>query len=110
MPAMDRIEIRKAGTVYFLNNVEVTQKEYEKTYPPPKLGGGKDLGVGWNRPTMSDSMGVHTSQIEEAEARNRRCGINITYDRTTGQAIVPSRVEQRKLMKVMGLRDNNAFY
>lgn len=110
MPAMDRVEIRKDGTKYFLSNKPVTQEEYEAVYPPPKRGSYTGMPGQWNRPTLSDSMGVSVRQIEEAEARNKRHGINVTYDRETGQAIIPSRAEQRKLMKVMGLRDNNAFY
>jgi hypothetical protein len=113
MPALDRIVMTTKCTHYFLGGREVTKKEYERVYPPPKLGASAEMPGQWTRPTLSDSMGVHSSQIDEAEARNKRHGIAITYVRegeNIGAAIVPSRAEQRKLMKVMGLRDNNAFY
>lgn len=63
----------------------------------------------WQKPVMSDSMGVHTSQIAEAEARNKRHGCNVRYDRETGCAILHSQAEKRQLMKINGLHDRSAF-
>lgn len=63
----------------------------------------------WTKPVLSDSMGVHTSQIAEAEARNRRHGCNVQYDRETGCAILNSQAEKRQLMKINRAFDKSAF-
>lgn len=60
-------------------------------------------------PMKSDALAVHPSQIKQANERNRRNGVNVTYAKN-GQAIIPDRKERKKLLKLEGFRDNNGGY
>lgn len=64
----------------------------------------------WSTPLKSDSAGVGLSQIAEAEKRNAKDGNNVTYDRTTGQAIFRSRSQRAAFLRDRGLRDNDGGY
>lgn len=74
------------------------------------LAGGETLpGLalsGW--PLISDAMGVHPKQVEQANARNKRHGVNVTYKKN-GQAVIPDRGERRKLLKLEGFVDRSSF-
>ena len=60
-------------------------------------------------PMVSDALGVHVNQIEKANARNKRMGVNVVYNRK-GQAVIPDRGERKRLLKIEGFHDNNGGY
>lgn len=59
-------------------------------------------------PMKSMALGVHGTQRAEAYERNRKHGVNVSYDRC-GRAVIPDAGEHKKLMKLEGLKQNNAF-
>ena len=63
---------------------------------------------GW--PLVSDALAVHPDQIEQATARNRRHGVNVTYEPASGRAVIPDRGERRRLLRLEGCHDNQGGY
>jgi hypothetical protein len=59
-------------------------------------------------PMKSLALGVHPKSVAEATERNRRHGIRATYDEN-GDCHLPDAGERRKLLKLQGLHDKDAF-
>ncbi len=62
--------------------------------------------AGW--PMRSLALAVHPSQAAEATERNRRAGVNVTYDRL-GRAVIPDAATRKKLMRLEGVFDRDSF-
>lgn len=98
---------------YFVGDDEVTEQVYRAACPS-KLQEALDAeplpaqtSAAW--PIISDALAVHTSQIEQARARNKRMGCNVDYNEK-GQAILTDRGARRDLLKVEGFHDNQGGY
>ena len=63
--------------------------------------------AGW--PIMSETSGVHPSQVKEAEAFTRAQGVPTHYTKD-GRAILTDRSHRKKFCRAMGVRDNDAGY
>lgn len=63
--------------------------------------------VGW--PMSSQACGVHPDQVQEANARNKRHGVPVTYCPTTGNAIIPDAGARKKLLKLEGYFCKESF-
>lgn len=63
--------------------------------------------TGWPM-VMGDSLGVHPSQVDAANARVKRHGINVVYDKQ-GNPHVPDRNERAKLLKLERMHDKRSF-
>lgn len=61
-------------------------------------------------PLKSDAAGLHPSQIGEMEDFMKSRGVPTSWDRDTGQAIFESRTHRSKVLKVMGLHDQDGGY
>lgn len=68
--------------------------------------GGTPSG-GW--PMMSDAMGVHPSQIREAQEHAAARGVHTEYA-PDGRAILRDRNHRKAHMRAMGFRDNDGGY
>lgn len=71
---------------------------------PPARPSGK---AGW--PMRSLALGVDPRQARAATARARKHGVAVTYCPRTGDAIIPSAGERRKLMRLEQAFDKHAF-
>ena len=60
-------------------------------------------------PMKCDAMGVNPDQCEEAEEKMRKAGVNVQYDRKTGQAIIESEGQYKKMRRIAGLRHYGSF-
>jgi hypothetical protein len=60
-------------------------------------------------PMVSKALAVHPKQVAQANARNKRHGVNVVYD-PTGHAHIPHRAERKRLCKLDGFHDNNGGY
>lgn len=60
-------------------------------------------------PMVSEALAVHPSQVATANARNKRHGVNVVYDKN-GAAHIPDRGERKRLLKLEGFHDNNGGY
>jgi hypothetical protein len=97
--------------VYKIDGREVSKKEFDAAFPDQSLAGGNFGGhLPGNWPMLSDGLAVHPDQVHEANERNRRAGINVTYEPQSGRAILPDRNERKKLLKYEGFRDNHGGY
>lgn len=109
---MDRPQIKydSAGNrTFFLDGEQVTEEAFNERLPPQEIEGNRNAPptTGWPL-NAGDSLGVHPSQVEQANARAKRHGINVTYDQH-GNPHVPDRAEYGKLLKLEGKHLNNAF-
>lgn len=104
----DQAILKKGGWVFFLDDKEVTQEEYEKRYPPPKKTGGPSSLIGWSKPVESDALSVHPSQVKEAMERDRAHGVPTEYT-PDGRPIIRSYAHKRALMRSLGVHENNCF-
>jgi hypothetical protein len=97
---------------FYIAGKEVTAEEFRKHCKPKggRIKAGDKLLVsnlsGW--PMRSEALAVHPAQVAEANARNKRHGISVTYD-AEGFAHIPDRNERRKLLKLEALHDKNSF-
>lgn len=67
--------------------------------------------LAFNRPLVSRSAGVHSSQAGEFNEAARRDGnAGVYYDPKTGNAHFESRAARRKELKRRGMRDNDGGY
>lgn len=62
--------------------------------------------TGW--PMKSVAIGVHADQVEEANARNKRHGVNVVYAQD-GDAIIPTPGEYKKLQKLEKVHNKADF-
>jgi hypothetical protein len=56
------------------------------------------------------ALGVSPRQARAATARARKHGISVEYCQRTGDAIIPSAGERKKLMRLEGAHCKNSFY
>lgn len=104
---------KQGQTHYYLDGEEVTKKEFDAAFPS-KMGellGGVEVNTlcrssCW--PMESMSMGVHPKQVTAENEKLRKAGSRC-YHRRNGKLVVPSASERKKVMKMRGMRDNNAF-
>lgn len=108
--------LRKPGGRYFIDDVEVSKKEYDKNFPSK----GKEilnLGVAattlmetsksW--PRLSDAMGVNPNQREEAQRKSIEQGVPTEFTKD-GRAVIRNNAHQRDLQRALGMVNNNAGY
>jgi hypothetical protein len=62
---------------------------------------------GW--PIKSLALAVHPNQVEQANARAKRHGINVTYSKS-GACHIPDRANRKKLLRLEGMHDNRGGY
>lgn len=110
-----RVTYDRAGkATYFLGDREVPVGEFRKAlgvkpFAPDPHGcvpGGTPT-TGW--PIRSEALAVHSSQVDEANARARRHGINVHYE-ADGTCVIPDRGNRKKLLKLEGFHDNSGGY
>jgi hypothetical protein len=95
-------------TRYYIDGRQVTREEFDQALPDKPIGSfGGHLPACW--PQTMEALAVDPSQVAEANERNRRAGVNVTYDRE-GMAVIPDRNERRKLIRLEGKFDKDGGY
>jgi uncharacterized protein YigE (DUF2233 family) len=93
---------------YFIDGKEVSEEEFAEAFPDregmPNFGHRSGC---W--PMMSDACAVHPKQVEQANARNKRHGVNVEYSPNSGRAIIPDAKAYKKLRKLEGYHFNNGY-
>jgi hypothetical protein len=97
---------------FFLDGEEVTEAEFLDAFPDKEIAGGVALGAGLGSgwPMVGEALAVHPKQVQEANERNKRHGVNVSYCPQTGRALIPDEGAYRKLRRLEGKHFNNAFY
>jgi len=67
------------------------------------------LAIDGAHPVRSDALAVHSKQIPQVVARNKRHGLSIEYDKI-GRPVFTDAGQRRKLMKIEGYRKMNSAY
>jgi hypothetical protein len=95
-------------TRYYIDGRQVSREEFDQALPDREIGSfGGHLPSNW--PQTMEALAVDPSQVAEANERNRRAGVNVTYN-GEGQAVIPDRNERRKLIRLEGKFDKDAGY
>lgn len=63
-----------------------------------------------NWPLKSDALGCHPDQIPEMQQAYAKQGVDVNFDKDTGQAILRDRSHRRDVMRVAGIHDRDAGY
>ena len=102
---------RAGNPHYFADGVEVTEAEFAGHFPPapegPLFGGAPSAPARW--PLRSAALAVHTDQVVEANERNKKHGVNVTYDPQSGRAIIPDAAAYKRLRKLEGVHDKDSY-
>jgi hypothetical protein len=101
---------RLGNATYFIDGAQVTKAEYDARFPDrgtAGVGQGSSCGKGW--PMKSVALAVHPDQVAQANERNRKAGVNVTYE-SDGTAVIPDRGERRRLLRLEGMHDRQGGY
>jgi hypothetical protein len=102
---------RLGNASYFIDGVEVAKETYDARFPDRPLATvateTRSCGSGW--PMKSIALAVHPEQVAEANERNRKAGVNVTYE-SDGTAVIPDRGERRRLLRLEGMHDRQGGY
>ncbi len=104
----------KIGKLVFkVDGKVVEEEEYERLMEEEKAKlpqvdqGAPFEGISpWQRPMMNKALAVHPSQVEQANERNKRNHVNVSYA-PDGHAIVTSRENYRNLLALEGMCNND---
>jgi hypothetical protein len=97
-----KIKFRGTEKVYFLDNKEVTEQEFNEAIKPTGLQEGYEGLVGF-KPVHSETLGVHPKQIKEATEDAAKKGVPTRFDRVGRPVFVSSR-HFREYAKAYGYR------
>lgn len=98
---------------YWIDGQQVTEAAYHAAFPSKleELLEAKEVKIegGGHWPLVSDALGVHPDQVDEANLRNKKAGVAVEYNRK-GQAVIPTRGERRKLLRLEQFHDKDGGY
>lgn len=93
---------------FYIDGKRVSRRQYRKAFPD-QTPGARALRGGAGYPKKSVALAVHPDQVKEANDRNERAGIACRYD-AEGTCEIPSRAEQKKLVKLEGFVNKDGGY
>ena len=93
---------------FYIDGKRVTRRAFRKAFPDGEIDGTRSARPKY--PMVSEAMGVSPRQVEAANARNKAHGVGVRYDPKTGNAVIPSPGEYKKLRRISGVHFKNAFY
>jgi hypothetical protein len=94
--------------VYVLDGKEVSREEFLAVFPDKPVGcGNSHLSSCW--PMYSEALAVHPDQIQQANERAKRHGLDVEYVKG-GIAKIGSRNDRKRLLKLEGFHDNQGGY
>jgi hypothetical protein len=112
-PDPDRPGFTRKALHYFLGDRRVTKEEYDRRFPSKlaELFAGELLAAHGTTcwPMRSEALAVHPSQVQEANERAKRHGLGTRYE-ADGTAVIPSRDERKKLLRLEGFFDKAGGY
>lgn len=107
----DQAVLKGDKWVYYLDGKVVSQRKYERRYPPPKREEGQAFmcASDGNWPVISRlSLACDPSQVAEMNERNRRAGIHAEY-RADGACVIPDAADYKRLRRLEGFRDRDSY-
>lgn len=105
------------GNKYFVDGKPVSKKKFHRLFPDI-LSNGKGTGLcGW-KPLLSDALAINPSQIEEAQASDKKLGVPTEYvvDHDENGHVCGarpkfiSREHRRRYMQAYGFFDKQGGY
>lgn len=98
------------GGKHFVNGTEVTKDEFDLAFPAKPLGETLPAHSSACWPQTMEALAVHPSQVDEANTRARRHGIDAVYEKGTGMVQLGSRADRAKLIRLEGGYDRSGGY
>lgn len=95
-----QVKFRGNTKVYVVDGKELTQAEFNEAFPDKPLGEPLQGHTAACWPMVSEALAVHPSQVDQANARNRKHGIAALYQKGTGACQIDSRGDRAKLLKL----------
>ena len=103
---------------YFVDGKKVTKKKFDKLMEAarPKvsaapLGGTFNAEATWNRPVVSDSLGIHPCQLKRRLEVDRKLGVPVEFktdaDGWSYSPVFRSRAEQLRYLKAHALHNKH---
>jgi hypothetical protein len=77
-----------------------------KKYAPPRLG----VAISGSKPLESVGLGCHPTQVQEFNQYYQQHGITGAHHNEKGNCVLESRKARNQVLKLRGLRDNDAGY
>lgn len=105
---------QRGKATYWVDGFEVDKAEFDRqTMPPVTLAEGISGKADKKRrkrgyPIKSVSMAVHSTQVEEAAAHDRKLGVPTEYTKG-GRPIWRDASHRKAFMKIHGVHDRNCF-
>jgi hypothetical protein len=84
----------------------VSKTKRSKVFAVPMLG----TAISVAKPLKSIGLGCHRTQVEEFNQFYRENGINSAHHDANGDCILESRQARNQVLKLRGMRDNDAGY
>jgi len=97
----------KLTDIYTIDGKPVTKAQWRKAFPE-KTGHGTTLDGTSTYPHTSVAAGVHPRQAEEAREHAKKHGVPTDFT-ADGKAVFTSREHRRNYLRLMNMRDNNAY-
>lgn len=94
---------------FFLGDREVTRAEYDRRMPDKPIEeplAAETTGI-W--PLVSEAMGVHPKQVEEAYTDSVKKGVPTQFDKM-GRAVLTNRAHRKAYLKAYGVHDKSGGY
>ena len=109
---------RFSEPLHYIDGKLVTEEEYEqaieadrpKVSPSSVASYGFGYEASWNKPVVSDSMGIHPKQLAKSRAVDERLGVPVEYTSDDGYSYSPvfrSRSEQLRYLKAHGFHNKH---
>lgn len=93
---------------YYVNGAEVSKAEFDRLLPDGECGtGAAHQPACW--PMESQALAVHPKQVEAANERAKRHGIDVRYEKN-GTAVIGSRHARKRLLRLEGFHDKAGGY
>lgn len=103
-----RILYARTGVVYYVDGGEVSRDEFFAAFPPQPMGDGSGL-TSWQKPIVSDALGVHPEQVEEATADAKAKGVPTEF-LPDGRPLLVSRQHRKEYLRAYGFHDRAGGY
>lgn len=101
---------------YFIDGKQVTQEQFDAAFAAeraalPQVADDPDAEGNrpWTRPILSNALGYHPRQVPAARAHFEKLGLDPQKVQDSGKVALTGMNDRRKVLKRMGMHDNNCF-
>lgn len=102
------IRWKRGKKVYLLDGREVTEHVFLEAFPDKPIGlPMTETQAAW--PILSDAVGIHPDQVDEAREECKRLGVPTDF-KDDGRVVFTSRAHRKEYLRAHGYYDRNGGY